>query len=180
VQPFLLKTAKKPSPVHDQYLFFYHWHWEDSFPVQPFLLKTAKKPSPVRDEGFFAIREMAASLGFEPRQTAPEAVVLPLHNEAMELLYFIRTIVALQTAHNIQTRLFFVKRIRLPVLFLKLLVCFKRSIHTLTNTLPHIRKIFLSAITRALKRFTTLQYNQSENNRRDHQNRFLHDPSPLI
>ena len=32
---------------------------------------------------------LAAELGFEPRQTESESVVLPLHNSAINLLYHI-------------------------------------------------------------------------------------------
>ena len=38
-----------------------------------------KKPCTAIAQGFYSL---AAELGFEPRQTAPEAVVLPLHNSA--------------------------------------------------------------------------------------------------
>ena len=35
----------------------------------------------------FLTGALAAELGFEPRQTAPEAVVLPLHNSASRLFF---------------------------------------------------------------------------------------------
>lgn len=36
-------------------------------------------------QAFATSLHLAAELGFEPRQTAPEAVVLPLHNSAPRL-----------------------------------------------------------------------------------------------
>ena len=54
------------------------------------------KKQPVNQQTAFLCpktEQMAAELGFEPRQTAPEAVVLPLHNSAMSFVMcrFLRT-----------------------------------------------------------------------------------------
>ena len=41
-----------------------------------------------RKLALFSLKIMVAELGFEPRQTESESVVLPLHNSAMRKFYY--------------------------------------------------------------------------------------------